>query len=572
MALLLGAMINLSAHAGVMSGSIKTGDGKPLEGVLVRLTDAASGVSESVYTNAGGHYSLVTALQGKLQLRLRTPYYSDVSEAVTLGADAQLEKNLTMKPMTDVMEISNSLPAAYHYGNLPFEKDPDANFSRLKFQRDCLSCHQLGNKFTRIKRTPESWAHTITRMHQYLGNFDMELRDSRAVILSEGFSDKPSMVRPEFPLDPALSHAKIYEYPLTRDGVPHDAIYNPNDGLLYTVDQKMDFMAVTDRATGLTEYILQEGGEAMSYQSGMEGGANVIGEFNPGARHGPHSLDMGRDGKYYVTNTGSRSIGVFNPETRKWEHSHLMAAETKAVYPHTIRADAMGIIWFTLTGSEQVGRLDPVTGKFNILALPTHKPMGIAGTTQPYGIDISPIDGSIWYTRLFGDIIGRIDPDTLKIVEYDSPVNGPRRMHFDKKGMLWVTGYSYGQLARIDVIDTLNKNSDQLSSKVYTLPEFADGFRPAPYALGVHPDTQDIWINENMTDRIYRFIPEEERFIVYPVPLRGTYTRDMTFTREGHVCTSNNPLPAPALEGGVLEIICIDPDYQPGAEASREAG
>ena len=103
---------------------------------------------------------------------------------------------------------------------------------------------------------------------------------------------------------------------------------------------------------------------------------------------------------------------------------------------------------------------------------------------------------------------------------------------------------------------------------VYTMPEFARGYRPAPYALGVHPETQEIWVNENMTDRIYRFLPEEERWIVYPVPLRGTYTRDMTFTAEGHVCTSNNPLPPAALEGGVLELICIDSNYQPAAAES----
>ena len=69
-----------------------------------------------------------------------------------------------------------------------------------------------------------------------------------------------------------------------------------------------------------------------------------------------------------------------------------------------------------------------------------------------------------------------------------------------------------------------------------------------------------------MTDRIYRFIPSEERFVVYPMPLRGTYTRDMTFTKDGQICTSNNPLPQAALEGGVLEIICIDTHYTGGAK------
>jgi streptogramin lyase len=561
-AFLLGTMTSVSAHSGTFNGTIKDGNGAPLSGVMVRLTEISSNVSESVYSDSKGRYSLSTSLEGELKLRLRTPYFSDVSQVISLKENSVLEKNLTMTLMTDDMEISDSLPAAYHFGNLPFDEESTSDFSRLKFQRDCLSCHQLGNKFTRIKRSPESWANTIERMHKYMGNFDMDLRDSRAVMLSEGFSDKPSMVRPVFPVDPVLSSAKIFEYPLTRDGVPHDTIFNPNDGLLYTVDQWKDTMSITDRDTGLTEYILQEGGEAMSYLSGIEGVADVIGEFNPGEKHGPHSLAMGLDGKYYVTNSGSRSIGVFNPSTRKWEASHLIPEGTGAFYAHTIRADTKGNLWFTLTGSEQVGRLNPASGEFSILPLPEHKPMGVAGTTQPYGIAVNPQDNSIWYGRLFADKIGRIDPDTLEILEYNSPVSGPRRMRFDGKGILWVTGYSYGELARIDVMATAAQKNSSLLSKVYPLPEFADGYRPAPYALGVHPVTQDIWINENMTDRIYRFLPDEERFVVYPVPLRGTYTRDMTFTEEGDVCTSNNPIPAPALEGGLLEIICIDPDFQ----------
>ena len=196
----------------------------------------------------------------------------------------------------------------------------------------------------------------------------------------------------------------------------------------------------------------------------------------------------------------------------------------------------------------------------NIFGACQCEPGGISGGTQPYGIDINPIDDSMWYGRLFGDKIGRVDPVTLEITEYDSPVRGPRRMHFDKAGILWVTGYSEGELARIDV--------DGFESTVYVMPEFAEGYRPAPYALGVHPQTQEIWLNENMTDRIYRFIPSEERFVVYPVPLAGTYTRDMSFSNEGHICLSNNPIPPPALEGGVLEVICLDADYDAESEAA----
>lgn len=556
--LLLAALLTAPAGAGVLTGTVKDDDGKALHGVMVRLTDAKSGVSEAVFTNAQGQYELDTDLSGKLGLRVRTPYYRDSTATVKLKSSSNKRKNMVMEAMTDPMEISDSLPAAYHFGDLPFEAEGKA-FSRLEFQRDCLSCHQLGNTFSRLERTPESWAQTIARMHLYLGNFDMELRDQRSVILSEGFDGKPTSARPVFPIDKELATAKITSYPLVRGGVPHDALYNPDDGLLYTVDQMLDHMAITDPATGKTEYVVQKDGAAMSFRQGITEDNPVHGEFNPGARHGPHSLSQGHDGKFYVTNTGSRSIGVFNPETGQWEASHLMTQESGAVYPHTIRTGLDGDIWFSITGSEQVGRLNPESGEFTLLTVPKYKPMGISGTTQVYGIDVNPVDGTIWYGRLFGDLIGRVDPETMEITEYPSPVSGPRRMHFDKEGVLWITGYSSGQLARVE--------TDGFKSKVYDMPEFAPGYRPAPYALGVHPQTQDIWINENMTDRMFRFIPGEERWVIYPAPLAGTYTRDMTFTADGQVCTSNNPLPAAAIEGGVLEILCIDPNYQPRGDA-----
>lgn len=535
-----------AAVAGSLHGIVKDNGGQALEGVMIRLSDPISGISESVFSNANGEYVLTTALQGELTLRLRTPYHRDFSTTVDLADGATVYKEFSMEVMTDEAEISDSLPAAYHFGSLDFETGEDAVFSRYQFQRDCLSCHQMGNSLSRFPRTPEQWEITIERMHRYVGsNFDEELRKRRSHILSQGFNGEPLTVRPQFPLDDSLSRTKIYEYRMEKGVIPHDAIVNPNDGLIYTVDQGADHMAITDPVTGKTEYVSQEGGtfwlpfwktKTMSW---------------PFERYGPHSLAMGLDGKYYTTNAFANSIGVFNPKTREWEPS--IFAGVRAIYPHTVRIDKKGIIWFTIAGRERVGRVDPVSKESTLIDLPDAESGGLAGGTQPYGIDINPADGSIWYSRLFGDKIGRIDPDSLEVQEFDSPVRGPRRMRFDHQdGTLWLTGYSEGKLARI----TTSANS--FESKVYTLPEFAEGYGPAPYALGVHPKTGDVWLNENMTDRFFRFIPEEERFAVYPAPLTGTYTRDFSFTEDGKACTSNNPLPMVALEGGVGEIICIE--------------
>jgi streptogramin lyase len=564
LALSAAASIALSAGAATLTGTVKNAEGEPMEGVLIRVTDDDIGVSESVYTKPDGVYTLVTRLDGTLKLRARSPYFRDATTTVELGGTATVTEDVVMEPMTTDQEISDSLPAAYHFYSLPFESGDDKDFNAYQFQRDCLSCHQMGNPFTRLPRTAESWAVSIQRMHRMVGNFDERLRDERSVILAKGFNGEPIKVRPEFPLDKELGTAKIYEYMLEKAFVPHDAIAHPTNGMIYTVDQALDHMVVTDPVTGQSEYVMQSGGRGNAYHKGFKAGEQeVVGEFNPGSRHGPHSLDLRpQDGKYYVTNTSSRSIGVFNPANNQWEPSHVIPAETRAVYPHTIRVDKKGYAWFTLAGSEHVGRLDPDHGEFDIINLPKAVSGGISGGTQPYGIDISPVDDRMWYGRLFADKIGWVDSETLEVTEYDSPIRGPRRMRFDKDGILWVSGYSEGQLARVDV-------SKGFDATVYDMPEFAPGYRPAPYALGVHPQTQDIWLNENMTDRIYRFIPKEERWVVYPVPLSGSYSRDMTFTPDGQICLSNNPIPPPALEGGQLEVICINADYDPKIEAEQ---
>ena len=405
----------------------------------------------------------------------------------------------------------------------------------------------MGNAFTRHVRSAEDWEETIERMHAFMGNFDGELRDRRAALLSSGFDGKPLSVRPEFPLDPALAHAKIYEYQMPEGQVPHDAEVSPDDGLVYTVDLFKEFMAVTDLESGRTiNYGQPDDGTPVGGKFTELGMQMPLGDT---LRHGPHSLSLGFDGKWYVTNSIGGRIGVFNPKTRQWESSFRIGG--KGLYPHTIRTDSQGILWFTLAYSEQVGRLNPKNGKIDLVDLPAVKAGGISADTMPYGIDVEPKNGNVWYSRLFGDKIGKIDPKTLAVTEYDSPVQGPRRMRFDKEGILWLTGFSEGVLARID--------PDGMKIKLYPMPEFAEGYRPAPYALAVHPDTQEIWVNETMTDRIYRFLPEEERFIAYPVPLTGTYTRETSFTKDGKACMSNNPAPVEALEGGVIGLICIDP-------------
>ncbi len=542
-----------AASAATLRGVVHDTDGRPLAGALVTLSDIERGVSETVYTARTGRFEIHPALiSGHLHLRVRQPYFRDFDDDIELGAAASRE--IVMQAMKDRHEISESLPAAFHFGQIVFQ--PGTPFARAQFQRDCLSCHQLGNSTTRVVRGVEGWENTIARMHKYLGNFDAGLRTQRARLLADAFNGEPLTVRPRFPFDPEITRAVITEYRLAGTFLPHDAEISPQNGLAYIADQFGDQIAVTDLASGVTKL-------RPAPHDGMTVGGKFaqlgipsMGDAASRLYRGPHSLAAGPDGRWYTTDTFATQIGVFNPNTDAWEESYAIPnGPTPSLYPHTIRFDSQGKAWFTLAFSEQVGRLDPISRAVTILPLPPGKSLGVAAGTVPYGIDVNPVDGSIWYARLWGDRIGRIDPNTLAITEQESPVKGPRRLRFDRKGNLWIAGYCEGVVARL--------NPKTLEVKRFPLPELAPGYRPAAYALAVDPKTQSVWVNETMTDHIYRLDPATQRWVAYPLPLRGSYTREISFTRDGRICTSNNPFPAGALEGGVPELICIDPHRSP---------
>ena len=178
----------------------------------------------------------------------------------------------------------------------------------------------------------------------------------------------------------------------------------------------------------------------------------------------------------------------------------------------------------------------------------------------PYGIDINPKDGSIWYAKLLSNRIGRIDADTLVISEFDTPLGGPRRPRFDKQGILWIPAFDDSALMRFD---PATKKFDS-----FKLPLLAANEYETPYALNIHPTTGEVWITSNMSDRVLRFNPVSRTFVAYPSPTRVTWLRDMAFTRDGQVCSSSSNLPAYGIEGGRGSFFCLDPA---GGDLDRQA-
>ena len=87
---------------------------------------------------------------------------------------------------------------------------------------------------------------------------------------------------------------------------------------------------------------------------------------------------------------------------------HPQHGDDKGAYPHTLRFDAAGSIWYTLTVSNHIARLDPRTVEFKYYDLPVPEvwdgPYPTIASESPwpipvaYGLDVAP-DQRIWFSQ-----------------------------------------------------------------------------------------------------------------------------------------------------------------------------
>jgi streptogramin lyase len=287
---------------------------------------------------------------------------------------------------------------------------------------------------------------------------------------------------------------------------------------------------------------------------------------------GPHSIQVAPDGALWITLALGNRLARFDPAGERF----TLHALERGFYPHTLRFDARGRIWFTLAASNHLGLFDPKTGEERELRLPAST-LGQALTLRllpaflwlgrhvdlrgraaeadgirmpvPYGIDVAP-DGSVWFSQLNERRIGRVDPESFAIEMIDTPFAAPRRLRFDAAGRLWIPSFSDGLLARFDPTTR--------EFRTFELPIAPRGSE-TPYALHVDRRRDLVWICGTNSDTLIRFEPAVERFTVYPLPTRVTYTREIDFDAEGRVWTSNSNTPTWQIEGGLPRVLRLDP-------------
>jgi virginiamycin B lyase len=145
--------------------------------------------------------------------------------------------------------------------------------------------------------------------------------------------------------------------------------------------------------------------------------------------------------EHYPVKSVPGAVLISGPATvtiREW------LAPTLGSRPHDSHAAADGAIWWTGQYANRLGRLDPRTGQMREFEVPAN--------SQPHGLAEDP-QGNIWYTGIQKGVIGRLDPKTGQVREYPVSHPGARGPHtpiLDRRsGTLFFTLQS-GHVGRLD--------------------------------------------------------------------------------------------------------------------------
>jgi streptogramin lyase len=503
-------------------------------------------------------------VQGSVNYRVRKPGYYDV---YLESQSPNKDQSVVLKPMTAVSELAADKSSNLWLDALDFGENLEL---KKRFQLNCAFCHQQASEFMRAERSEAEWQVIFERMNSYGSRLAEVDFDPLAKMLADGYKDlreNPEKIPDAKPWDEALAGYEITEWPIgDAFSQQHDFIIHPN-GLIYVGDNLHDRIYEVNPENGeYTVYVVPHAPDTPV--GGFMGNRfKVFPKMNNYL--GVHSFAISpSDGHIFITPSMDQSLLEFDPETKEFT-THKMV---EGYYAHTIRADEKNRIWFTLAASSQIGMLDRNKGEFKFYNLPARSlkewvilkslPLIFAfkpenrpeptidtmntGVPMPYGIDIAS-DGTVWFARLYGNDIGFINPEDDTVTMIKTPFDGPRRMRVDADNNVWIVAFQDSQLVRY------NPKTKQFTH--FDMPVANE----LPYSLNVDREKGVVWVNGNQSDTIFSFDIATEQWMIFPLPRKRTFTRDIEFEANGDVFTTNSNFPSWQIEDGQPTLIRLRP-------------
>jgi virginiamycin B lyase len=213
----------------------------------------------------------------------------------------------------------------------------------------------------------------------------------------------------------------------------------------------------------------------------------------------PFSAAPDKNGYFWIPNFGvANKISRLDPKTGEIEDFSVPNIGTAAVHSAVPAAD--GSVWLTEQGSNKLGKWDPHTQKiteFQDAYLPGRLGYG-AGSKHTLRYDP---DGNVWAS---GWPLTRLDRKTKKITRFDD-IASTYDVKEDSNGNIWFTRPDTSQIGMVDW--------KTLRVSLWTPPT------PRCFPRRMEIDADGIvWFGEYNAGNIGRFDPKTQMFTEYPLP------------------------------------------------------
>ena len=159
--------VNAALPSTGLVGTVKSSDGKPLEGVAVSAKGRESTITTSVYTNQNGEYYFPALPNGQYRVWAQAVGFELTRAEQTVASGKKIQQDFTLKPFSDSWK---QLSDADWFASLPDDTAQDRKMKRVLLY-NCGTCHNSG--FVLEKRFSQAdWELIISRMSKISGSYD----------------------------------------------------------------------------------------------------------------------------------------------------------------------------------------------------------------------------------------------------------------------------------------------------------------------------------------------------------------------------------------------------------------
>src|SRR5215471_6828172 len=271
----------------------------------------------------------------------------------------------------------------------------------------------------------------------------------------------------------------------------------------------------------------------------MQGYVNQSIPAHPQLRRAERLMEERGDQRVQVYRAAADYLSTVNLSTApKWGYElktfpRPAARATRVIYteydlpretisPHDVIVDAAGIAWYSSFGEQNLGRLDPKTGKVTEFAIAEHKPGFPTG-----GLGLrSDKDGNLWLGNMYQATIVKFDPRTEAFKVWSLPaaqnidaaqVNmvSPQASQVD--GKVWTQNNGFAGVHRLDIA----------SGQIETFEPFKDAPKGEPHNIyDVIPDSKNnVYFTDFRQQHIGRIDAKTGAIELFVIPTAGSAPR-----------------------------------------------